>query len=139
MLLTSGGARSSERFAAPTLALYIANGFTSARQRGRRWEHQGSAELSFDTRAKQQLNRGYSDGMARGMEAVLAPLLLGAIGWLLDGWLGTEPVLAVAFGLFGAAGIFVKLKLGYDRQMTEVEAGKPWTRTAPSGVDEAGA
>jgi F0F1-type ATP synthase assembly protein I len=94
--------------------------------------------VSVDVRAKQQLNRGYSDGMARGMEVVVAPLLLGALGWLLDGWLGTDPFLAIGFGLFGAAGIFVKLKVGYDRQMDEVEAGKPWTRTrAPALTDEA--
>lgn len=83
-----------------------------------------------DLRAKQQLNRGYSDGMARGMEIVLTPLAFGAIGWLLDRWLGTGHVLAIALGVFGVVGIFVKLKLGYDKQMAEVEAGKPWTRDA---------
>lgn len=81
-----------------------------------------------DPRASQQLNRGYNDGLARGLEIVLSPLLLGAFGWLLDGWLGTDPFLAIGFGVVGVAGIFAKLKLGYDRQMTEVEAGKPWTR-----------
>jgi len=81
-----------------------------------------------DLRAKQQLNRGYSDGLARGTEIVLTPLLCGAIGWLLDHWLGTGPVLAIALGVFGVVGIFAKLKVGYDRQMLEVEAGKPWTR-----------
>jgi len=81
-----------------------------------------------DLRANQQLNRGYNDGLARGMEIVLSPLLLGAFGWLLDGWLGTDPFLAIGFGTLGAAGVFAKLKLGYDRQMTEVEAGKPWNR-----------
>ena len=85
-----------------------------------------------ELRAKQQLNRGYNDGLARGMEIVLSPLLLGALGWLLDGWLGTDPFLAIGFGLFGAAGIFVKLKLRYDQQMADVEAGKPWTRGTPS-------
>jgi F0F1-type ATP synthase assembly protein I len=82
----------------------------------------------FDLRAKQQLNRGYSDGMARGMEIVATPLLLGLVGWLLDGWIGTAPVLTIVLGLFGAAGIFVKLKLGYDKQMEQAEAGKPWKR-----------
>jgi hypothetical protein len=82
----------------------------------------------FDLRAKQQLNRGYSDGMARGMEIVLTPLVFGAIGWLLDSWLGTGHVLAIALGTFGVIGIFTKLKLGYDRQMAEAEAGKPWNR-----------
>ena len=82
----------------------------------------------FDLRAKQQLNRGYSDGMARGFELTLTPLVFGAIGWLLDGWLGTGHVLAVALCTFGVVGIFVKLKLGYDRQMADAEDGKPWNR-----------
>lgn len=86
-----------------------------------------------DLQARQQLNRGYNDGLARGMEIVVTPLLFGAIGWLLDGWLGTDPFLAIGFGAFGAAGVFAKLKLGYDRKMAEVEAGKPWTRTRVTG------
>lgn len=84
----------------------------------------------FDVRAKQQLNRGYSDGLARGIELVVAPLVMGGIGWLLDGWLGTGPFLAVGFGVFGVAGVFAKLWAGYDREMVEVQAGKPWTRTS---------
>lgn len=81
-----------------------------------------------DLRARQQLNRGYNDGLARGMEIVLTPLLLGGFGWLLDGWLGTDPFLALVLGTFGVVGIFVKLKLGYDRTMADVEKDKPWTR-----------
>jgi hypothetical protein len=66
--------------------------------------------------------------MARGMEIVLTPLVFGAIGLLLDSWLGTGHILAVALGIFGVVGIFAKLKIGYDHQMHEEEAGKPWTR-----------
>jgi F0F1-type ATP synthase assembly protein I len=92
----------------------------------------------FDTRAKQQLNRGYSDGMARGIELVVAPLVMGAIGWLLDSWLGTGPFLAIGLGVFGVAGVFAKLWAGYDREMQVVQEGKPWTRTAASApTDEA--
>lgn len=92
--------------------------------------------MSFDLRAKQQLNRGYSDGMARGIEIVVTPFVFGGIGWLLDGRFGTGPFLAVGLGLFGAVGVFVKMKLGYDQQMAEAEAGKPWTRSQPSaGAD----
>lgn len=82
----------------------------------------------FDVRAKQQLNRGYSDGMARGIEIVVTPLLMGVIGWLLDGWLGTGPFLAIGLGIFGVAGVFAKLKLGYDKAMADEQAGKPWMR-----------
>lgn len=70
--------------------------------------------------------------MARGTEIVLTPLLCGALGWLLDRWLGTDPFLAIALGVFGVIGIFVKLKMGYDQQMIEAEAGKPWTRGGTS-------
>lgn len=83
-------------------------------------------------RARQQLNRGYSDGNARGLEIALTPLVFGGLGWLLDGWLGTDPWLAVGFGTFGVVGIFAKLKIGYDRDMAAEEAGKPWTRGAQS-------
>ena len=76
---------------------------------------------------KQQLNRGYSDGLARGIEVVLTPLLFGGLGWLLDGWLGTDPFLAIILGTFGVAGIFAKLWLGYDRDMVAQQEGRPWT------------
>lgn len=66
--------------------------------------------------------------MARGFELALTPLVCGAIGWLLDRWLGTDPLLTISLGIFGVVGIFVKLKLGYDKAMDEAEAGKPWTR-----------
>jgi hypothetical protein len=72
--------------------------------------------------------------MARGMEIVLTPLVLGGLGWLLDGWFGTGKILAVAFGIFGIVGISAKLKLGYDKQMAQVEAGKPWTRGSDNGA-----
>ena len=90
----------------------------------------------FDLRAKQQLNRGYSDGLARGIEIVATPAVFGGFGWLLDRWLGTDPFLAIGLGAFGVAGIFAKLWLGYDKDMAEAEAGKPWARpagTAPEG------
>jgi hypothetical protein len=94
----------------------------------------GTPEV-FDLRAKQQLNRGYSDGMARGMEIVLTPLLMGGLGWLLDGWLGTGYVLAITFGVLGVVGIFYKLKVGYDRKMVVEESGKPWARGAANAPE----
>lgn len=83
-------------------------------------------------RARQQLNRGYSDGNARGLEIALTPIVFGGIGWFLDGQLGTDPWLAISFGTFAVAGVFTKLKLGYDRAMAVEEEGKPWTRGAQS-------
>lgn len=111
---------------------YIANAFTSAGNGA------GAANVEVgsvvDVRAKQQLNRGYSDGMARGIELVVAPLVMGAIGWLLDSWLGTAPFLAIGLGVFGVAGVFAKLWVGYDRAMVEEERGKPWAPRADAAA-----
>jgi Flp pilus assembly protein TadB len=79
----------------------------------------------FDLAAKRQLNRGYNDGLSRALEIVIAPLLFGLVGRVLDGWLGTAPVLMLTFGAFAVAGIFVKLWVGYDRAMRRHEAELP--------------
>ena len=90
----------------------------------------------FDLTAKQKLNRGYSDGLARAMEIVVSPLLLGLLGRVVDGWLGTNPWCTVTFGLFGAAGVFARLWVGYDRDMRSHEAKLPGARPAAVEVDD---
>jgi Flp pilus assembly protein TadB len=84
----------------------------------------------FDLTTRQKLNRGYSDGLARALEIVVTPLLLGFLGRVVDGWLGTRPLFMLALGTFGAAGIVVKLWLGYDREMRKHEAELPGARRA---------
>ncbi|CAN5537035.1 MAG: AtpZ/AtpI family protein [Iamia sp.] len=71
----------------------------------------------FDLRARQDLNRGFSDSLTRGIELALTPLAFALIGWLIDRVAGTGPVFAIAFFAFGVIGTSVKIKLGYDRQM----------------------
>lgn len=88
-----------------------------------------------DLAARRQLNRGYDDGMTRALEIVLTPLVLGGIGFALDAWLGTRPVLTIAFGVLGVVGIFVKMWLGYDREMRAHEAEGAW-RGTPAASDE---
>lgn len=86
----------------------------------------------FDLAARRQLNRGYNDGLTRAVEIVGTPLLLGFVGYLLDGWLGIRPALTLVLGLVGVSGIFVKLWLGYDREMREHEANAVWARPQPA-------
>ncbi len=71
----------------------------------------------FDLRARQDLNRGFSDALTRGVELALTPLAFAVIGWFIDRAVGTGPLFIVAFFAFGAIGTGVKIKLGYDRQM----------------------
>jgi F0F1-type ATP synthase assembly protein I len=85
-------------------------------------------KIVSDTRAKRELSRGYADANSRGLEIALSGLVMGAIGWLLDRWLGTDPFLAIAFGVFGFVGVTAKLWTTYDRDMRRHDEGKPWAR-----------
>jgi F0F1-type ATP synthase assembly protein I len=89
----------------------------------------------FDLAARRQLNRGYNDGLSRAVEIVGTPLLLGYLGYLLDGWVGIRPVMTLVLGIVGVAGVFTKLWLRYDREMREHEATAVWARggDAPPG------
>ena len=49
--------------------------------------------------------------MTRAVEIVVAPLLMGLVGWLL--------------GLYGVVGVFVRLWFAYDREMKAEEAKLP--------------
>lgn len=89
----------------------------------------------FDLTSRQKLNRGYSDGLARAVEIVVSPLLMGFLGRLVDGWLGTEPLFMIGLGAFGAAGVVAKLWIGYDRDMRRHEAQLPGRRPVPADPD----
>lgn len=92
-----------------------------------------------DLAAQRQINRGYNDGFARSVEFVLTPLFLGAIGFGLDAWLGTRPLLAIVLGLLGVVGVFVKMWLGYDREMQRHEADASWRRSPAARAEAADA
>ena len=90
----------------------------------------------FDLATRRKINKGFSDGFTRAVEIVATPVLLGFFGALVDGWLDTRPAFTIGLATFGVCGIFAKLWLGYDKDMAEAEAGKPWARpagTAPEG------
>ncbi|MEA2840871.1 MAG: synthase protein [Methylobacteriaceae bacterium] len=54
--------------------------------------------------------RGWGRAMSLGVrvvtELVAGIVVGGGIGWLLDRWLGTKPLLLILFGLLGTAGGF---------------------------------
>ncbi len=71
----------------------------------------------FDLRTRQDLNRGFSDALGRGIDLALTPVVFGLIGWLIDRLAGTSPVFTIVVATIGVVGTIVKMKLGYDKEM----------------------
>ncbi len=71
---------------------------------------------------RRELNKGFGDGLARAVEMVVTPLILGAVGWALDARFGTKPF--IALGLFAFTIIYVLWKQlsVYDAKMRAEEA-----------------
>jgi F0F1-type ATP synthase assembly protein I len=73
---------------------------------------------------KDRLGRSFGAGysyVAVGFQLVAIILLFGGGGWLVDGWLSTRPLFAIAGFLLGAFGWFVSL---YYRVQRDTEAEK---------------
>ena len=82
----------------------------------------------MDRSARQKLNRGYSSGFSAAFEITLVPAVFGGLGWLIDRALGTTPIFLIGLLVFGCIGVFTKLWIRYDAEMTEAETGKVWNR-----------
>ena len=74
---------------------------------------------SFEDR--RDLHRGFSDAMARAVELAVTPTIMGFLGWMLDRWLGTTPVLMLGLGLFTVVYLGWRMMVGYDAAMREQE------------------
>jgi F0F1-type ATP synthase assembly protein I len=61
-------------------------------------------------------------------ELVLSPLLLALIGYGLDRWLGTLPLLTIIFAVLGLVGACIKIYYGYVAEMDEHEKDAPWAK-----------
>jgi hypothetical protein len=77
---------------------------------------------------KPALNELLGDESARGIELAVTPVVFGGLGWLVDGWLGTGPWLAIAFAAFALVGTVAKLWFSYDAEMRELESTSRWAR-----------
>ena len=82
-----------------------------------------------ELRERQATWQGFSDALAMAVELVATPLLFALLGYGLDRWFGTRPVLAIVLGLFGLTGIVLRTYFWYQTSMKREEEGKPWTRS----------
>jgi F0F1-type ATP synthase assembly protein I len=96
---------------------------------GVRHEHQrkpGAPTPAADARSalhQRAMANGFGNAMGTATELALLPGVFGFLGWLLDGWLGTEPLFVVTFLVFAFAGMLVRAWVGYDKDMRAQEAG----------------
>jgi hypothetical protein len=70
---------------------------------------------------------------AGSYELVFGPLLLALVGYGIDRWLGTTPILTIMAAVIGLAGAVIKLYYSYAHEMDQHDAGAPWARGGPSG------
>jgi F0F1-type ATP synthase assembly protein I len=77
---------------------------------------------------RRALNTTFGDALAYAFEFAATTALFAGLGWLLDRWLGTEPVLMVALAAFGFVGVCLRTVYRYKEKVEREEEGKPWTR-----------
>jgi hypothetical protein len=76
------------------------------------------------------------DGLGRGMDAAFTLLAFFGIGFGLDRWWGTTPVMMIVTTVLASIGIFLSWKARYTAAMEELEAQRrapvaATTREAP--------
>lgn len=71
----------------------------------------------MDLRERQAAYNGFGETLARAFEMVATPFVCGLIGWLLDRWLGTAPVLTVVLFCLALVSTVIKTYYGYAAEM----------------------
>ena len=71
------------------------------------------------------------DGLSQAFEFAAGPVVMGAIGWLIDVAAETGPLFLIVFAVFGVIGSFVSFFYRYQAATARLDEGKPWTRRTP--------
>ncbi|HWC67337.1 MAG TPA: AtpZ/AtpI family protein [Acidimicrobiales bacterium] len=75
------------------------------------------------------LTRGFGEGFTYAFEfAITIGLFLG-LGWVIDGWLGTEPVFMIVFSVLGLVGQSLRLYYTYEAKMKALDDERHGART----------
>jgi F0F1-type ATP synthase assembly protein I len=72
--------------------------------------------------------QGYNDALTQALTFVIAPVLLGLLGFAIDRWLGTGPVFMLALASLGVVATFVTAYYEYQARCAREDEGKPWSR-----------
>jgi F0F1-type ATP synthase assembly protein I len=86
-----------------------------------------------------RLNRSSSvdQGLGQGMEIAMAMGLFLGLGWLVDSWLGTQPIFTIVLTLLATVGTFAKIWFSYQERMRILEAERRQGTAAQQSAEEA--
>jgi hypothetical protein len=87
---------------------------------------------------RRALYQGFGDTLAVAFELAFTPVVVGLMGYGLDRWLGTLPILTIIFVLMAIVGLSVRMWYGYDARMKVHEANGPWARRVPPAAPPPG-
>ncbi len=79
---------------------------------------------------KRDSYRGFGDGLARAFELAVTPMVVGAIGYLLDSWLYTRPLFMIVLVVLSLVGISIRMWFGYDQEMRQHETKATWAKSS---------
>ena len=96
----------------------------------------GDPALEAHRAQRRGLYNSFGTAWSSAFEAALAPLIIAAVGWGLDSWLGIFPVLTLVFFLIGAVGAGARLFYAYRHRMEIEEANRPWAPQHPDWAED---
>ena len=88
---------------------------------------------------RRELYQGFGDTLAVAFELAFTPVVLGLMGYGLDRWIGTLPILTIVFVLMAIVGLSARMWYGYCARMKVHEANGPWARCVPPAAPPSGA
>jgi F0F1-type ATP synthase assembly protein I len=75
----------------------------------------------FDLSAKRELNNGFGNALSTAVELAVTPALCALLGWQLDRWLGTSPLLLLFLFVFTVGYVSWREYTRYNAKMREQE------------------
>jgi hypothetical protein len=75
----------------------------------------------FDLSAKRELNNGFGNALSTAVELAVTPALMALVGWQIDRWLGTSPVVFLFLFTFTVAYVSWREYTRYQDRMARQE------------------
>ena len=75
----------------------------------------------FDLSAKRELNNGFGNALSSAVELAVTPALMALIGWQVDRWLGTSPLVFLFLFAFTIGYVAWRQYTTYQAKMTRQE------------------